>query len=76
NKLGVDMIKMLWDPEMENMDEEHREAMRAAVAESGDTRVILCRCDDERAIKFGHSINITMFQGRHVEHLMNERTKK
>jgi EAL domain-containing protein (putative c-di-GMP-specific phosphodiesterase class I) len=76
NKLGVDMIKMLWDPEMENMDEEHREAMRAAVAESGDTRVILCRCDDERAIKFGHSINITMFQGRHVEHLMSERTKK
>ena len=70
------MIKMIWDTDMESMDDEHKTAMRDAVAESGDTRVILCRCDDERAIKFGHGINITMFQGRHVEHLMSERTKK
>jgi hypothetical protein len=78
NKLGVDTIKMMWSPEMQGLDEERTEEIRKAVMQSGDTRVIMCRCDDKAAIDFGHSVNITMFQGRYVEQLMNEyaRTKK
>ncbi|MFH1805845.1 MAG: hypothetical protein ABID63_13260 [Pseudomonadota bacterium] len=77
-KLGIDMIKMMWAPEMESLPEEALADIRRSVAESGETRVIMCRCDDERAIKFGHSVNITMFQGRYVEQLLSEtaRTKK
>ncbi|RCK53849.1 hypothetical protein TH25_00245 [Thalassospira profundimaris] len=78
NKLGLDTIKMMWSPEMKDLPDEKVDEIREAIKVAGDTRVIMCRCDDQSAIDFGHSVNITMFQGRYVEHLLNEyaRAKK
>lgn len=71
-KLGVDMVKLIWLASMAELDENSLEELKAAVKTCGETRVILCRCDDERAVQWGHANGITMFQGRHVEHLLTE----
>ena len=74
-KLGADMVKLIWLPDMDTLDDERQEEIRRGIANAGETRVTLCRCDDEKAIRWGRSIGITMFQGRYVENLLTERTQ-
>lgn len=74
-RLGLDMVKLIWLPDMPHMAEEDLAPIRESIQECGETRVILCRCDDAKAIEWGHSVGITLFQGRHVEHLLNEHAR-
>lgn len=66
-----DYKKLLWRPEMaEELTDEQRKRLAAAIAEAGDARVILARCDDARAVAFGADLGITLFQGNHVDRLL------
>ena len=76
--LGVDLKKMYWAPDLsDNGQENRREKIRQAVAQAGAGRVILCRCDDEKAIEFGQLLGISLFQGRYIDTLLaNAQGKK
>ncbi|MEQ8709673.1 MAG: hypothetical protein RIC36_11810 [Rhodospirillales bacterium] len=70
-RLGADMFKIVWDPRAavaSNTDAP--EKIRDIVQRNGAMRVILCRCDNNDAIEFGHRCGIQLFQGRHVETLL------
>ncbi|MBF0373574.1 MAG: hypothetical protein HQL39_09155 [Alphaproteobacteria bacterium] len=74
DRLGVDMVKLIWDPDMTGgaAGEQTLESIKRI----GPQRMILCRVDDQRAIDWGQSAGITMFQGRFVEQLLAEEAKR
>ena len=65
-RMGADLVKLLWEDDMDPADK----ALAAAVQRSNPARVILCRCDNPKAVEFGHALGITLFQGRHIENLI------
>lgn len=66
--LGLDLVKVIWTPEMATDEvESRRNAFAWMIDKAGDGRAILCRCDGEDAIRFGQSIGITLFQGMAVD---------
>lgn len=65
-RLGADLIKLIWDRSLTEEKDKKTEALRRI----GMTRIIMCRCDDQAAVEFGHSVGITLFQGRHIETLV------
>lgn len=75
--LDFDFHKIVWSPEMvQEADPKHRQQFEQAIAEAGAARVVLCRCDSERAVAFGHSLGITMYQGRHVDRLLGHQPSR
>jgi hypothetical protein len=50
--------------------------LESYVRRCGPARIVLCRCDSQEAIDFGQSVDITLFQGRHVETLILAETQK
>lgn len=72
-RLGADLIKLVWDPSLTEEKDKKTEALRRI----GVTRIILCRCDNQAGIEYGHSVGITLFQGRHIETtLLNDVRRK
>jgi EAL domain-containing protein (putative c-di-GMP-specific phosphodiesterase class I) len=71
-RLGADFIKLVWDPEMVDGGEEMQEHIRAMVRRAGQSRVVMCRCDDREAVDFGQTIGVQFYQGRHIESLIAE----
>jgi len=71
-RLGVDYIKVMWNPELVDGGQQMRKKLRDLVQEAGRTTVILARCDNREAVDFGRSVGITMFQGHYIEHLIAE----
>jgi hypothetical protein len=70
--LGFDFQKIHWSPDITaEKQQKRRAALRDAIQAAGPNRVILCRCDSADAITFGHSIGITLFQGSHIDALIN-----
>jgi hypothetical protein len=65
-RLGADLIKLIWDPSLvEEMDMKSRALKRIGVS-----RIILCRCDTPTSVEYGHSVGITLFQGRHIDGIL------
>ncbi|MCW5730833.1 MAG: hypothetical protein KIT20_08755 [Alphaproteobacteria bacterium] len=76
-ELDFDFHKIVWSSDMaQEADPKHRQRFEQALAEAGAARVILCRCDGERAIAFGHGLGITMFQGHHVDRLLGHQPSR
>jgi len=75
-RLGADVVKLLWHPELVDGGEEMHEEIRAMVGVAGDSRVVLCRVDDREAVDFGHSVGIALFQGRYIETLITEDNRR
>jgi EAL domain-containing protein (putative c-di-GMP-specific phosphodiesterase class I) len=70
-KLGLDLIKLYWTPDMgDAMASERTTAFREAVERTGRARIILAHCDSEEAVGFGQSMGLRLFQGRHVDRLL------
>jgi EAL domain-containing protein (putative c-di-GMP-specific phosphodiesterase class I) len=70
-KLGLDFVKVLWRSDILDSQEPQRaNEFRAKIEELNRTRVILCRCDNEEAVKVGQSWGIALFQGRYVDRLL------
>lgn len=65
-RMGADLVKLLWEDDMDPADK----ALAAAIQRSNPARVILCRCDNPKAVEFGQALGITLFQGRHIENLI------
>lgn len=74
--LGVDLVKVQWNGELKgDTDSLVYKAMRDAVKAAGSNRVILCRCDNKKAIEFGHELGISLFQGRFIDTVLNPTSK-
>ena len=70
-RLGLDLIKLVWTPDMNDDATGRRQTeIKEHIDRSGRSRIILCRCDSEEAIRFGQSMGITMFQGRIIDKML------
>jgi len=69
-RLGADLVKLVWHPDLADGGEELHEKLRSMVKRGGGDRIIMCRCNNRESIDFGHSVGIELFQGRHVESLI------
>ncbi|MEO5336012.1 MAG: hypothetical protein H7841_03815 [Magnetospirillum sp. WYHS-4] len=76
DKLGVDLVKIVWSPELVDRGEEMHDRVRAFVKRIGENRVIMCRVDSREAIDFGRRVGIALFQGRQVENLIAEDNRR
>jgi hypothetical protein len=75
-RLGVDMVKVLWSPEMADAAMlQRRGEIAGLVRRIGEARVILCRCGDAVAVESGHALGVNLFQGRHVDALLEDAKK-
>ena len=73
---GVDLIKVQWNGELEkDSTAPGYGQMSEAVKATGSNRVILCRCDNKKAIEFGHALGISLFQGRFIDTVLNPTSK-
>ena len=75
-RLGADLAKLIWHPEMVDGGEEVHAEVRDLVSSSGEGTIIMCRCDNREAIDFGKSVGISLFQGRYVENLIAEDNRR
>jgi hypothetical protein len=67
-RLGADLVKMIWSADLlDVLNEARREELRSAIKRVGVDRVILCRCDNADAIRWGQSLGIRLFQGHYVD---------
>ncbi len=71
-RLGVDYVKVMWNPELVDGGSEMKKKLRDLVKDAGRTHVILARCDNREAVDFGRSVGISLFQGHFIEHLIAE----
>ncbi|MGB0681166.1 MAG: hypothetical protein ACPGOV_00570 [Magnetovibrionaceae bacterium] len=75
-RLGADLIKLVWHPELVDRGEDFHEKLRAVIKRTGDDRIVLCRVDNREAVDFGRSVGIHIFQGRHVEKLIADDSRR
>lgn len=65
--MDVQLFKLIWEP---SLSESGAAALAEAVERCGAERFALCRCDGPEAVRFGRSLGITRFQGRHIDRLL------
>ncbi|MBT7487348.1 MAG: hypothetical protein HN673_13335, partial [Rhodospirillales bacterium] len=75
-RLGTDLVKLIWNPEMIDGGEETHQQVRRLVEHTGPENVVLCRVDNREAVDFGQTVGINLFQGRHIENLIAEDTRR
>jgi EAL domain-containing protein (putative c-di-GMP-specific phosphodiesterase class I) len=70
-RLKTDFLKIRWSSALEKESTAfHAARSRQAVQHAGAQRVILCHCDSAAAITWGRSLGIKLFQGRHIDHMI------
>jgi len=75
-KLGADLVKVQWNADRQSdLNSAENRDMLAAVQATGTNRIILCRCDDKNAIKYGQALGISLFQGRFLDGILNPNSK-
>ncbi|WP_119421145.1 hypothetical protein [Desertibaculum subflavum] len=71
SELGFDLHKVIWSPELDGeVQEQRRRKFQQTVEAVGADKVVLCRCDTQRAIEFGQSMGIRLFQGRLLDAML------
>lgn len=75
-RLEADMIKLIWHPDIIRGGHDLSDRVIRQIMLTGANRVILSRCDTEEAINFGRENGIELFQGRHVESLIAEESRR
>ena len=74
--LGVDLIKMQWNADNDrDLKSNESQALIKAVQSTGTNRLILCRCDNKRAIEYGQALGISLYQGRYLDGLLDPTSK-
>ncbi len=71
SRLGVDLMKLSWAEDLPTalQGDEGKSALDV-VRRIGPGKIILARCDHDRAIAFGQSLGLTLYQGRHLDTMM------
>jgi hypothetical protein len=75
-ELGFDLAKVQWNADLESaLGNDENQRLYQAIQKCGQNRVILCRCDSQYAIDYGHALGISLFQGRHIDKILNPGSK-
>lgn len=70
-RLGLDLLKVYWSADLvSGMRPDMLTDLERHVRACGRARVIFCRCDNEDAIRLGHDLGVSLFQGRYVDRLL------
>lgn len=73
-RLGFDLVKVAWSGDgAKDAKSDKNASFAEAVKRCGAKRVILTRCDNDEALQFGTALGINLFQGRHLDALVNPR---
>ncbi len=75
-RLGVDLVKVLWDADLLTEGENVLQRLRTLVERTGPGRVVLCRVDAKVAVDLGHALGISLFQGRSIEALLTNDNRR
>lgn len=71
-RLGFDLIKLIWNADSEyEITSEKNKRLAEAIRQCGTNRVILTRCDNARAVEYGHALGLSLFQGRYLDSTLN-----
>lgn len=71
--LGIDLLKVYWSNEMlDDPSGQRREAIRGLVERADPGRVIICRCDNARAIDYGRELGLSLFQGMSIDAMLSQ----
>ncbi len=74
-RLGFDLIKLLWNADSEqDVNSENNRKLEAAIRQCGNNRVILARCDNQKAVEFGQAMGLSLFQGRYLDSVINPKS--
>lgn len=71
-RLGFDLVKLEWNQHYLSFSASEKSTLQEAITRQGNKRVILCRCDNEDAINFGKELELFLFQGYHLETLLQK----
>ncbi len=66
-RLDPDLIKIFWEPLLE-FDDNNAE-LKDIITHVGRENIILAKCENEKAIKWGVKYGITAFQGPYIDNL-------
>jgi hypothetical protein len=67
-RLGADLVKLIWSPDLlYEVNPARHEELKSAIRQTGNDRVILCRCDSADAVAWGESLGIRLFQGHYLD---------
>lgn len=70
--MGFDLAKLQWNAEMKgDLGSDFNKRLAEAIQRCGTSRMILCRCDSEHAIDYGHALGISLYQGRYPDRVLN-----
>ncbi|MBN8543150.1 MAG: EAL domain-containing protein [Alphaproteobacteria bacterium] len=72
-RLGFDLIKLQWNAETQ-YNEARDKKLVDAIKECGSNRVIMTRCDNEAAVRYGQALGISLFQGRYLDSVVNPKS--
>jgi hypothetical protein len=71
-RLGVDFLKLHWSDSMPDASGKNGvPGFVEAVRRAGPERLIIARCDNGEAIDYGRSLGLKLFQGRHLDQILN-----
>ena len=73
-KLGAEFIKLFWNEDLLSATKD--ENFINSIKDNDARHIILCRVDDKRAIEWGQSLGISLFQGYYVQKLLYQTPKK
>lgn len=70
-RLGADLVKFNWQDDLPAVLKSPEGARTAkAIREGMRGRMILARCDNEAAVRFGQEWGFTLYQGRHIDKVL------
>lgn len=67
SRLEPDLVKVFWEPLLEF--DTNNEQFKSIIDSFGRQNVILAKCDNEKAMRWGFSYGITNFQGPYIDNL-------
>ncbi len=74
--LRLDLQKLTWGAGTWDESPDGITRMAETVRRVGATRIVLCRCDDQKAVDFGRALGINLFQGHHLDQLLARRAER
>src|SRR5690606_18584896 len=73
-KLGFDLIKLHWTPQLrQQIEGKDGDRITAAIEAANPRRIVLMRCESDDAIELGREHAISLFQGYFLDHLLAEK---
>lgn len=74
-RLGFDLIKLQWNADsVKELKAEQNQRLIEAIRACGSNRVILTRCDNEKAVTYGQALGLSLFQGRYLDQMINPKS--